>query len=714
MGLFIRRITILFLLLAATQIFPQTSLMVLDPQQSWRTYPASIDEAILSVGPKGIYFQISAYLTFSAKGSNLTTANPLEVVYNFELPDGSFVTDMWLWIGDKISNGKIMDLWSASQIYESIVKRKQDPAILKKTGAKSYQLRVYPMGANETRKVKITYLTPVTWGLNNVVLKVPTNLLSVSALQIPKLLLKTWKTTDWGSPIFSDPNYSFSLKNDSFFGEHYEADITNLSRVYSNYLTFTSPMVDGVYFKYYKQGEEGYYELAMFPGNSLTANTKKILFLMDYDLRKSTTTREQLLSNLKLQLRSSMSLKDSFNIMFSGLSIGKASPNWVSGDPANIDKVFNSITENSISTYSNLPTLMSAGIDYMNKNGASGKLFLLSNSDLQGNNVTANQLITDLKKLMTVNYPVMIYDYNDKDYTYYYYNGRSYVGNEYFYDNLSRATGGTYQRIAGNITATLADLFSKLNGTISSYDLYTSTQTGFCFARQSLNGKGEPYSIGNAMTQLGKYSGEFPFNLKFSGIYNSQAFSTTKVLNNAADKKGDDVIRQTWIGNYINQITSITPSNSIINEVIGLSRTHKVLTSYTAFLALENDTSWCTTCYNESKPGGGGNTDLAVDGTSEIPSEFSMDAYPNPFNSQVTITVKLPNNMLVQKLSFKIYSLLGQVVKTFTSEEIQNNSVVKLFWNGKNESGEAISSGVYLFSVSGGKFVKTLKLMYMK
>lgn len=712
MGLFIRRISILFLLLAATTSFPQTSLKVLDPEQSWRTYPGSIDEAIFSVGPKGIYFQISAYLTFSAKGSNLTTAHPLEVVYNFELPEGSIVTDMWLWIGDKISNGKIMDLWTAAQIYESIVKRKQDPAFLKKTGAKSYQLRVYPMGAKETRKVKITYLTPVTWGLNNVVLNVPTNLLSVSALQIPKLLLKTWKTTDWGAPTFSDRNYTFAIKNDSFFGEHYEADITNLSRIYNNFLTFQSPMVDGVYFKHYKKGEEGYYELALFPGNTLPANTKKILFLIDYDLRKSTTTREQILSSLKLQIRSNLTLNDSFNIMFSGLSIGKASPAWVTGDPANIDKIFTSVSENSISTYSNLPALMSAGIEYINKNGASGKMFLLSNSDLQGNSVTANQLISDLRKLMTVNYPVMIYDYNDKEYTYYYFNNRNYIGNEYFYDNLSRATGGTYQRIAGNINTTLLNLFLKLNGTISSYDLYTSTQSGFCFARYSLLGKGEPISIGNAVTQLGKYTGEFPFNMKFSGIYNTQAFSKTMVLTNAADKKGDDVIKQTWVSNYINQLTSAAANNSIINEVIGLSRAHKVLTLYTAFLALENDTSWCTTCYNESKTGG--NTDLAVDGTSEIPSEFSMDAYPNPFNSQVTITVKIPSNMLGKKLSFKVYNLLGQVVKTFSSDEVQNKNVLKLFWDGKNNFGETLSSGVYLFSVSGEKFVKSIKLMYMK
>ncbi|KAF0142927.1 MAG: hypothetical protein FD122_193 [Stygiobacter sp.] len=710
MSLVIRRLTFLCLLLFASQTYSQWSLTVLDPQQTWKTSQGSIDEAVFSIGPKGLYSQVSAYLTFSAMGSNFSTDNPLEVVYNFELPEGSFVSDMWLWIGDKISNGKVMDLWTASQIYENIVKRKQDPAILKKTGAKSYQLRIYPMGKNETRKVKITYLTPVFWDAAKITINIPTELLKVSRNQNSKVLLKTWKSNEWRNPIISIPNYSFTASSDTFFGDHLEMDISNFSRGNTITLAFDNSMIDGVYFKHYKLANEGFYELAVFPGNSLSGNSKKVLFLIDYDIRKSTTTRTVLLSSLKQLLRSYFTTNDQFNIMYSGLNIGKVSNDWVSCDPANIDKVYSSLTENSISTYSNLPALMKEGCEYINKNGASATIFLLSNSDLQGNNTTANQLITDIRKLMTVNYPVMVYDYNDKDYVYYYFNNRSYIGNEYFYDNLSRVTGGVYQRIGSNLNTSLTDLFLRLNGTISSYDLYTSLQSGFCYGRQAISGKGGPISVSSAITQVGKYTGEFPFIVKTSGMFNSEPFTQTMVISNAIEKNGEDIIPKTWIGNYINTQTGSTVTNSIINEVIGLSRTHKILTNYTAFLALENDTSWCTTCYNDK----GGPINTGVENKVEIPTEFSMDAYPNPFNSQVTITVKLPNNMLGQKLSFKIFNTLGQVVKTFSSDELQNKSVVKLFWDGKNDFGEVISSGVYLFSVSGGKFVKTLKLMYMK
>ncbi|OGU63545.1 MAG: hypothetical protein A2440_15170 [Stygiobacter sp. RIFOXYC2_FULL_38_25] len=711
MSLMIRRLTILCLILFASQTYSQWSLTVLDPQQQWNTAPGSIEEATFSIGPKGIYSQVSAYLTFSAKGSNFYTNNPLEVVYNFELPEGSIVSDLWLWIGDKISKGKIMDVWTASQIYESIVNRRQDPAILKKIGNKSYQLRVYPMGKNETRKVRITYLAPVVWNETYVVTPIPTELLKVSRYQVPKVLLKTWKTPEWNTPSISASDNLFNLRSDSFFGDHFEMDLTNLAGIYSNNLVFNNPMVGGVYFKYYKLANEGFYQLSVMPGNSLTGNSKKVLFMIDYDSRKSNTSRATLLTNLKQYLKSNFNVNDKFNIMYSGLSIGKVSEEWLNGDQSGIEKAFSSFSENSISTYSNLPTLMKEGCEYLNKKGASGTIFLFSNADQLGSNTTANQVISDIRKIMTNNYPVMAYDYNDKDYVYYYFNNRSYVGNEYFYDNLCRLTGGTYQRIGNNINTTLGELFTKLNGTINSFDLYTSLQSGFCYSRQAISGKGEVVSLNKPITQIGKYTGEFPFIVKTSGMFNSSPFTQTMMIDDAANKMGEDIIPKTWVGNYINTLMNSTVTNSVINEIVGLSRTHQILTNYTAFLALENDTSWCYTCYkDDGKPIG--STD--VETNLEIPTEFSMDAYPNPFNSQVTITVKLPNNMLGQKLSFKIFNTLGQVVKTFSSDELQNKSVVKLFWDGKNDFGEVISSGVYLFNVSGGKFVKTLKLMYMK
>jgi hypothetical protein len=101
---------------------------------------------------------------------------------------------------------------------------------------------------------------------------------------------------------------------------------------------------------------------------------------------------------------------------------------------------------------------------------------------------------------------------------------RSFLGNEYFYDNLARYTGGIYQRLTTSLDYSLLDPNQKLSGLISSSCLYTTMQSGFCFVRQNLTSIGQSVAITKVITQVGKFIGGFPFIVKTSGLYNSTPF----------------------------------------------------------------------------------------------------------------------------------------------------------------------------------------------
>lgn len=701
---FTKQFILLFFFSSA--IFAQFSLDVSDPQASWYRYKGTIEEATISVGPKGIFSQISTYLTFSAKGTSFPTSSQIEIVLRFDLPEGSFVTDLWLWIGDKISKGVILDTWTASSIYEGIVNRRRDPAILTKKGPHSYELRVYPLIPGGTRKVKITYLVPNSWSTSSVAIQLPLEILKTTANKIQNVNLITWKNAEWDNPRVTSLGGSFTEKNDTFFGDHFEMPIPNYYAFSSLNLEFNNPMVNGVFLKVFKKLNEGYYQLSLFPNASLTVAKKKVLFLIDYDSRKSNATRKQILDGIKSMLKTNFVTGDVFNIFYSGLSIGKASANWISVDSANISSTFYKVTESSLSTYSNLPTLLREGYDYIaNNNG--GMVYFISNSDQVGSYLTANQLIADIKKIMTSNVPTYILDCNDKEFTYYYFSNRSYIGNEYFYDNLARLTGGVYSHATSNLQNSMNDLVQRISGTLTSFDLYTTLENGFCYSRQPLGTSNQNVYLTQAVTQLGKFVGNFPFIIKTSGMYNSNPFTQTMVIQDAEWRMTDNVTEKMWISSYISSLESRQINNSTISEIINLSLTNRVLSRYSAFLAVEGDTAYCRDCYNDN----GNFTDVKED--QEIPTEFSIDAYPNPFNSQVTITVKLPNNMKTKNLTFKIYNILGQVVKTFTINESIGN-VLKLKWDGLNDAGQVASSGVYIFTVGGSGFTKSLKLMYVK
>ena len=101
-----------------------------------------------------------------------------------------------------------------------------------------------------------------------------------------------------------------------------------------------------------------------------------------------------------------------------------------------------------------------------------------------------------------------------------------------------------------------------------------------------------------------------------------------------------------------------------------------------------------------------------IDGDeSEIPNEFLMlQNYPNPFNPVTQIRYTLPQLANVQ---LKIYDILGREVKTLVSSE-QPAGAYRIEWNGTNNFGAQVASGMYIYRIVAGKFVQTKKMMFLK
>jgi hypothetical protein len=95
----------------------------------------------------------------------------------------------------------------------------------------------------------------------------------------------------------------------------------------------------------------------------------------------------------------------------------------------------------------------------------------------------------------------------------------------------------------------------------------------------------------------------------------------------------------------------------------------------------------------------------------EIPTATTLfDNYPNPFNPSTTFRYALGEPAQV---SLKIYNTLGQLVKTVV-DEFQAEGYYTPTWDGRNETGATVSSGIYLYRITAGKFTETRKLIMMK
>ncbi|UCE07942.1 MAG: T9SS type A sorting domain-containing protein, partial [bacterium] len=94
-----------------------------------------------------------------------------------------------------------------------------------------------------------------------------------------------------------------------------------------------------------------------------------------------------------------------------------------------------------------------------------------------------------------------------------------------------------------------------------------------------------------------------------------------------------------------------------------------------------------------------------------IPLEFELfQNYPNPFNAATTISFNLPKRM---HITVKIYNILGQLVKTLVDEQVRGGNH-KIYWDGKNNQGNLISTGLYIVRVQTKNYVAVKKLLLIK
>jgi FlgD Ig-like domain len=96
-----------------------------------------------------------------------------------------------------------------------------------------------------------------------------------------------------------------------------------------------------------------------------------------------------------------------------------------------------------------------------------------------------------------------------------------------------------------------------------------------------------------------------------------------------------------------------------------------------------------------------------------LPKAFALSQnYPNPFNPSTTIAFDIPADKETQ-VRLNVYNIRGQLVRTLVNETMDEGSY-KIEWNGKDNSGRFVASGVYFYRIQADEFSKTRKMVILK
>ena len=104
--------------------------------------------------------------------------------------------------------------------------------------------------------------------------------------------------------------------------------------------------------------------------------------------------------------------------------------------------------------------------------------------------------------------------------------------------------------------------------------------------------------------------------------------------------------------------------------------------------------------------------DLDKGSGTNLPSDFSLSQnYPNPFNSVTVIEFALPQ---AGEVKLELYNILGQKIRTLVDQEL-SQGYKQVIWNGADQKGEQVASGIYFYRVRAeGKFTEVKRMLLVR
>ena len=156
----------------------------------------------------------------------------------------------------------------------------------------------------------------------------------------------------------------------------------------------------------------------------------------------------------------------------------------------------------------------------------------------------------------------------------------------------------------------------------------------------------------------------------------------------------------------INQNTLSIPYQ-LISNIISLSGDNNINGDWMVFVTDGMDTVMSDDIRNITIDA---SAVLSLDGTF-LPLEFVLHQnYPNPFNPTTQIKYDLPEDMIV---TIAIYDVMGRNIRNLMNMS-QDAGYHSIQWDAKNDIGEGVAAGMYIYTIQAGEFRATKKMVLLK
>lgn len=400
--------------------------------------------------------------------------------------------------------------------------------------------------------------------------------------------------------------------------------------------------------------------------------------------------------------RLSLSPRDSIALVYSGFTPVVPDSDFAPATPELIDQMEHTVASAGPPMLNTLPHLLRTAVRLFNRQHRGGEIWLLTDARTHASpRATAMDIIAQTHG--AAEHPVTFNIISDDAGHGYWYWG--YAGNDYLYESLARVSWGNFVRLRTVPKYDALDLMLDcVTPTATAAELDPEPDGGVTYSRFALNCGRANFPLTLPYYEIGLFDGSPPFTVHFFGMVDRGLFMHDVAVKPQHADPGWASLATYWFACYVAERLKEPQSYATIKYIEEISTQQRLLTPYTGFVIPGPD-GVCAFLHLVDESTG---VPEAQKEEAALPQSFALQAYPNPFNPQTSISCRV-DMQAGEVVTIHIFNCRGQEVRRF-EVPVEEDQTVTVCWDGQDDQRRGVASGVYLVVAAVRNQRKTIKV----
>jgi Ca-activated chloride channel family protein len=506
-----------------------------------------------------------------------------EALYTFPVPKGASVSNFSMWINGQEMIGEVLEKERAREIYNSYKQRKRDPGLLEQTDYKTFEMRIFPIGAGAEQRVQIAYYQELDFDNDWTTFVYPLSTVTRPTID-SRVQGRFSASLDIKSAIPIVAMESPSHKQDFLVVKHsdnyYEASLESrdgdLARDLVLAFQVSRPQTGLDLIASKEKGEDGYFSLTLTAGEELEKDEtgSDYVFILDISGSMQNEAKLETSTNSVDAFINALSPEDRFEVITFNKQVNTLFNGLQNADAASLEQAEIFLDSQEARGGTHLKPALTTAYKYGNPDRALNAVIL---SDGMTEQAERQQLIS-LIGSRPANIRVFCIG----------------VGNEVnrpLLKQISEDAGGLAAFISqGDDFKRQAKAFRRKLMHPVAVDLAIS------FGGLEVYGL-VPEKLPNLyhgvpVRLYGRYKRSGDAEVFFKGTVNGRPIKTTASLEFPAIDESNPEIERMWAWQRVQKLQEeidMNGSKNAVDELIQLGETYSIASEYTSFLVLENN-----------------------------------------------------------------------------------------------------------------------------